>query len=66
MTWEGVEGLEIVGNGSKSKAAAVKREYPDSGKDSDMNSASSDDGSGDEYVEEEVKPRVTVRVCFSL
>ena len=62
MNWEGVEGLEIVSNGSESKPSASKRERPDSSKDSDMNSASSDDGSGDEYVEEEAKPRVTVRV----
>lgn len=55
MNWEGVDGLELVTNGSK-------HERLGSSKDSDMNSASSDNGSGDEYVEEQTKPRVTVKV----
>lgn len=59
MNWEGVDGLELVNNGSI-------LERPGSSKDIDMKSSSSDDGSGDEYLEEQTKPRVTVKVRLYL
>ncbi|TFY59956.1 hypothetical protein EVJ58_g5444 [Rhodofomes roseus] len=61
MEWEGVDGLEAINDGSKPKAPIRKHQSPDSGRDTDMNSPESDNGSGDEYVAEESKPRVTVK-----
>ncbi|KZT71961.1 hypothetical protein DAEQUDRAFT_80269 [Daedalea quercina L-15889] len=53
--------METVKNGSTHKTTVFKHDSPDSGKDSEANSPVSDDGSGDEYVAEEAKPRVSVK-----